>query len=179
MSIDNTIEVLDFLQQQNMRKLKTSYMSDKEYLVEEHSPYNSVNFVIGNIRVYIDLEHTRSVLIERKVSLLRTKQQGYVPLKYFPTEVKTSNDEREIIKICSRILELERTAMKKLMNTEFMTYSDMGRVFINNDIIIGDSKHASNGIYVPYVDEDSIVINEEIVNPKVKKLIKDYYIDKM
>lgn len=179
MSIDNTIEVLDFLQQQNMRKLKTSYMSDKEYLVEEHSLYNSVNFVIGNIRVYIDLEHTRSVLIERKVSLLRTKQQGYVPLEYFPTEVKNSNDETEIIKICSRILELERTAMKKLMNTEFMTYSDMGRVFINNDIIIGDSKHASNGIYVPYVDEDSIVINEEIVNPKVKKLIKDYYIDKI
>ena len=98
MSIDNTIEVLDFLQQQNMRKLKTSYMSDQEYLIEEYSLYNSVNFVIGNIRGYIDLGHTRSVLIDRKVSLLRTKQQGYVPIEYFPTEVKTSNDEREIIK---------------------------------------------------------------------------------
>ncbi len=179
MSIDNTIEVLDFLQQQNMRKLKTSYMSDQEYLIEEYSLYNSVNFVIGNIRGYIDLGHTRSVLIDRKVSLLRTKQQGYVPIEYFPTEVKTSNDEREIIKICSKILELERTAMKKLMNTEFVTYSDMGRVFTPGDIIIGDSKHVSSGIYVPFVDENSVVIREDIVDSKVKKLIKKYYIDKM
>ena len=179
MSIDNTIEVLDFLQQQNMRKLKTSYMSDQEYLIEEYSLYNSVNFVIGNIRGYIDLGHTRSVLIDRKVSLLRTKQQGYVPIEYFPTEVKTSNDEREIIKICSKILELERTAMRKLINSELAISNDIGRVFILGDIIIGDSKHTSDGIYVPFVDENSVVVKENIVDPKVKKLIKDYYIDKI
>ncbi len=69
--------------------------------------------------------------------------------------------------------------MKNLMNSEFSIGSDMGRVFTTGDIIIGDSKHASPGIYVPYVDENSIVIKEKTVDPKVKKLIKDYYIDKM
>ena len=179
MSIDNTIEVLDFLQQQNMRKLRTSYMSDKEYFVEENNPYNTVKFVTGNIRGYIDLEHTRSVLIDRKVSLLRTKQQGYVPLQYFPSKVRGLSDETKIIKICSKITELERSAMRNLMNLELTTNSEIGKAFAPNDIIIGDSKHASSGIYVPYVDEDSIVINEEIVDSKVKKLIKDYYIDKI
>ncbi len=179
MSLDNTIEVLDFLQQQNMRKLRTSYMSDKEYLVEENNPYNTVKFVTGNIRGYIDLEHAKSVLIDRNVSLLRTKQQGYVPLEYFPRKVKDFSDEMKVKKICSKIIKLEKNAMKDLMNYGLVTNNDIGRVFTTGDIIIGDSEHASSGIYVPFVDENSIVVREDIIDPKVKKLIKKYYIDKM
>ena len=96
------------------------------------------------------------------------------------TEVKENfSDEMKIKKVCFKIIELEKSAMKNLMNSEFSIGSDMGRVFTTGDIIIGDSKHASPGIYVPYVDENSIVIKEKTVDPKVKKLIKDYYIDKM
>ena len=51
--------------------------------------------------------------------------------------------------------------MKNLMNSEFSIDSDMGIVFTMGDIIIGDSKHASPSIYVPYVDEDSIVIKRK------------------
>ncbi len=179
MSMDNTIEVLDFLQEQNMRKLSALYISDKEYLIEEYSPYNEVNFVTGNIRGYIDLEHTRSVLIDRKVSLLRTKQQGYVPLEYFPRKVRGLNDEEKIKEICYKVTELEKRAVKNLMNYEFSLGSDMGRVFIPGDIIIGDSKQVKHGIYVPYVDENSVVVREDLVDSEVKKLIKEYYIDKM
>ena len=90
-------------------------MNDANYYSLEDNAADVVNFVVGNVRIYTDLEHTKSILVDVGVSLLRTKQQGYVPIEYFPTEVKTSNDEREIIKICSKILELERTAMKKLV----------------------------------------------------------------
>ena len=69
--------------------------------------------------------------------------------------------------------------MRKLINSELAISNDIGRVFTPGDIIIGDSKHASNGIYVPFVDENSVVIKEEIVDPNVKRLIKDYYIDKI
>ena len=171
MSRDNTMEVLEFLQEQNKKKLRTSDINKTESL-KEHNPYDVVNFVTGNIRGYIDLEHTRSILIDRKVSLLRTKQQGYVPLEYF-------SDEMKIKEICSKIIELEKSAMKKLINSKLEFSSDIDRVFTPGDIIIGDSKHVSSGIYVPYVDENSVVINEEIVDSKIKKLIKDYYIDKI
>ena len=176
MNIDNTKEILEFLEYQDRKKAEDTH---PVHVIEDDNPYSVVKFVTGNIRGYVDLDHTKSVLIERKVSLLRTKQQGYVPLEYFPSEVRDFSDEMKIKKICSKIIELEKSAMKNLMNSEFSIGSDMGRVFTTGDIIIGDSKHASPGIYVPYVDENSIVIKEKTVDPKVKKLIKDYYIDKM
>ncbi len=138
-----------------------------------------VNFVVGDVRMYVDLEHIKSILIDVGVSLLRTKQQGYVPLKYFPRTVRGLSDEKKIMELCFKITELEKSAMKKFMNSQIESVSDMGKVFTTGDIIIGDSNHASNGIYVPYVDETSVITKEDIVDPKVKKLIKEYYIDKI
>ncbi len=37
----------------------------------------------------------------------------------------------------------------------------MGRVFTTGNIIISDSKHTCPDIYVPYVDENSIVIKKK------------------
>lgn len=169
--------ILEFLQERKDDNNENNYMTT--FLNRSDSPYNVVNFVTGSIRGYIDLKHTESVLLDRSVALLRTKQQGYVPLEYFPPKVRALSDETKIIKICSRILELERTAMRKLINSESVISNDIGRVFTPGDIIIGDSKHTSDGIYVPFVDENSVVVKENIVDPKVKKLIKDYYIDKI
>ncbi len=176
MNIDNAIGILEFLEDQDRKKTD---LANPVHVVEDDNPYSVVKFVTGNIRGYVDLEHTRSVLMDRRVSLLRTKQQGYVPLEYFPSEVREFTDEMKIKEICYKITELENGAMKELLSTDLLASSDMGRVFTPGDIIIGDSKHASPGIYVPYVDENSIVIKEKTVDPKVKKLIKDYYIDKM
>ena len=179
MNRDNMIGVLEFLEEQNEKKLGKFPMNNVECFTDEYNIYNVVNFVTGNIRGYIDLEHAKSVRIDRNVSLLRTKQQGYVPLEYFPREVKDFSDEMKVKKICSKIIKLEKNAMKDLMNYGLVTNNDIGRVFTTGDIIIGDSEHASSGIYVPFVDENSIVVREDIIDPKVKKLIKKYYIDKM
>ena len=154
-------------------------MNDANYYSLEDNAADVVNFVVGNVRIYTDLEHTKSILVDVGVSLLRTKQQGYVPLEYFPSEVRGLSDEKKIKEICSKITELEKTAMKNFMNSQIGSISDMGKVFTPGNIIIGDSNHASNGIYVPYVDENSVITNEDIVDPKVKKLIKECYIDKM
>lgn len=176
MNIDNTKEILEFLEYQDRKKAEDTH---PVHVIEDDNPYSVVKFVTGNIRGYVDLDHTRSVLIERKVSLLRTKQQGYVPLEYFPSKVRDFSDEMKIKKICSKIIELEKSAMKELLSTDLLASSDMGRVFTPGDIIIGDSKHVKHEIYVPYVDENSLVIREDIVDSEVKKLIKEYYIDKM
>lgn len=179
MSKDKMLGVLDYLHRRYDDFRERSGMKMVDSLVEEYNSENIVSFVTGNIRVYIDLEHTRSSIVDRSVALFRTKQQGYVPLDYFPRKVRGLNDEEKIKEICYKITELEKGAMKELLSTDLLASSDMGRVFTPGDIIIGDSKHASPGIYVPYVDENSIVIKEKTVDPKVKKLIKDYYIDKM
>lgn len=179
MSKDKMLGVLDYLHRRDDDFRERSGMEMVDSLVEEYNSENIVSFVTGNIKVYIDLEHTRSSMANRSVALLRTKQQGYVPLEYFPSEVRGLSDEKKIKEICSKITELEKTAMKNFMNSQIGSISDMGKVFTPGNIIIGDSNHASNGIYVPYVDENSVITNEDIVDPKVKKLIKDYYIDKM
>lgn len=179
MSKDKMLGVLDYLHRREDDFRERLGMGMIDYLVEEDNSENIVNFVIGNIRVYIDIEHTQSSIVDRSVALFRTKQQGYVPLDYFPRKVRGLNDEEKIKEICYKITKLEKSAVKNLINCEFSLGGDMGRVFTPGDIIIGDSKHASPGIYVPYVDENSIVIKEKTVDPKVKKLIKDYYIDKM
>ena len=179
MSKDKMLGVLDYLHRRDDDFRERSGMEMVDSLVEEYNSENIVSFVTGNIKVYIDLEHTRSSMANRSVALLRTKQQGYVPLEYFPIEVKYFSDEMKIKEICSKITELEKSAMKELLSTDLLASSDMGRIFTPGDIIIGDSKHVKPGIYVPFVDENSVVIREDIVDPKVKKLIKDYYIDKM
>lgn len=179
MSKDEMLGVLDYLHKRDSGEVRRPDVGMIDSPVEEDISENIVSFVTGNIRVYIDLEHTRSSIVDRSVALFRTKQQGYVPLDYFPRKVRGLNDEEKIKEICYKITELEKGAMKELLSTDLLASSDMGRVFTPGDIIIGDSKHASPGIYVPYVDENSIVIKEKTVDPKVKKLIKDYYIDKM
>lgn len=179
MSKDKMLGVLDYLHRRDDDFRERSGMEMVDSLVEEDNSENIVNFVIGNIRVYIDIEHTQSSMVDSSVALLRTKQQGYVPLECFPKKVRGLNDEEKIKEICYKITELEKSAFKNLMNCEFSFGSDMGRVFTPGDIIIGDSKHVKPGIYVPYVDENSVLAIEDIVDPKVKKLIKKYYIDKM
>ena len=179
MSKDEMLGVLDYLHRKDDTFRKKTGIEMIDSLTKDYDSENIVSFVTGNIRVYIDLEHTRSSIVDRSVALFRTKQQGYVPLDYFPRKVRGLNDEEKIKEICYKITKLEKSAVKNLINCEFSLGGDMGRVFTPGDIIIGDSKHASPGIYVPYVDENSIVIKEKPVDPKVKKLIKDYYIDKM
>ena len=179
MSKDEMLGVLDYLHRKDDTFRKKTGIEMIDSLTKDYDSENIVSFVTGNIRVYIDLEHTRSSIVDRSVALFRTKQQGYVPLDYFPRKVRGLNDEEKIKEICYKITKLEKSAVKNLINCEFSLGGDMGRVFTPGDIIIGDSKHASPGIYVPYVDENSIVIKEKTVDPKVKKLIKDYYIDKM
>ena len=179
MSKDEMLGVLDYLHKRDSGEVRRPDVGMIGSPVEEDISENIVSFVTGNIKVYIDLEHTRSSMANRSVALLRTKQQGYVPLEYFPIEVKYFSDEMKIKEICSKITELEKGAMKELLSTDLLASSDMGRVFTPGDIIIGDSKHVNPGIYVPFVDENSVVIREDIVDPKVKKLIKECYIDKM
>lgn len=179
MSKDEMLGVLDYLHKRDSGEVRRPDVGMIGFPVEEDISENIVSFVTGNIRVYIDLEHTRSSIVDRSVALFRTKQQGYVPLDYFPRKVRGLNDEEKIKEICYKITELEKGAFKNLMNCEFSFGSDMGRVFTPGDIIIGDSKHVKPGIYVPYVDENSVLAIEDIVDPKVKKLIKKYYIDKM
>ena len=100
MNIDNTKEILEFLEYQDRKKAEDTH---PVHVIEDDNPYSVVKFVTGNIRGYVDLDHTRSVLIERKVSLLRTKQQGYVPLEYFPSEVRDFSDEMKIKKINGKL----------------------------------------------------------------------------
>ena len=179
MNINKMLGVLDYLHRKDDTFREKTGIEMIDSLTKDYDSENIVSFVTGNIRVYIDIEHTQSSVVDRSVALLRTKQQGYVPLDYFPRKVRGLNDEEKIKEICYKITELEKGAMKELLSTDLLASSHMGRVFTPGDIIIGDSKHASPGIYVPYVDENSIVIKEKTVDPKVKKLIKDYYIDKM
>ena len=140
---------------------------------------NVVNFITANIRIYIDLDHIENTLVNKNVALLRTKQQGYVPLIYFPKKINSIEDEIKVKKVCSRILDLEKEAMKNLMNSDFITSKMLARVFTRGDIIMGDSLTTDKGLYVPYVDEKSVVIDEGVVDSKVKKIIKDNYIDKI
>ena len=179
MNINKMLGVLDYLHRKDDTFREKTGIEMIDSLTKDYDSENIVSFVTGNIRVYIDLEHTRSSIVDRSVALFRTKQQGYVPLDYFPRKVRGLNDEEKIKEICYKITKLEKSAVKNLINCEFSLGGDMGRVFTPGDIIIGDSKHVKPGIYVPFVDENSVVIREDIVDPKVKKLIKECYIDKM
>ena len=115
MSKDEMLGVLDYLHKRDSGEVRRPDVGMIGSTVEEDISENIVSFVTGNIRVYIDLEHTRSSIVDRSVALFRTKQQGYVPLDFFLRKLEDLITKKKFKKFGYKILDLEKEPMKRYL----------------------------------------------------------------
>lgn len=145
---------------------------------ESNNISGEVEFVTGDIKCYVDINHTKTVLLENKVSLLKTKHYGFVPLALFPEEIKEESDIQKTTYLCNKITQLETEGMAAYYGALVVTGSMLAHAFKPRDIILGDSMHAGNSMYAPFVDEETIKPLKQGPNQKVKTIIEQEYKNK-
>lgn len=134
--------------------------------------------VTANVRVCIDPNLKKSVLVEENAKLLRTKQQGYISLRHFPEEITSEEDREQVIKVCQKIEELEYAGILQYYGAMVVKTETLARAFVQRNIMIGDSQHHLEEPYTVFVDGKTVKEDSTILNPNVKALIDKHYINK-